>query len=170
MRGTSLPLAFWSIGKRMSGVALPFCSIRLIGRKPLPAAYPQQLKTPGDHLRKRRLDLGILQKDVAQQIGVSKATITNWESDHNFPELRFIPAIIEFLDYWPYDTPTDNLGQQIVAKRTRQRLSQKELARLLGVDPSTLRRWEGSRGQPLMKHRVRVMAFLSGQVLDEYGF
>ena len=121
----------------------------------------------GDHLRKRRLDFGLLQKDIALKIGVNKATITNWEINHNYPELRFIPAIIEFLGYWPYDTPADNLGQQIIAKRTKLGLSQKELAQRLGVDPSTLGRWEQGKGQPLLKHRVRVMIFLSGQVLDE---
>ena len=48
-------------------------------------------------------------------------------------------------------------------------LAKKELSRYLGVDPSTLRRWEHGKGQPLVKYRERVMTFLSGQVLDEYG-
>ncbi len=111
----------------------------------------------GNHLRKRRLDLGILQKDVAQKIGVNKATITNWELNHNFPKLRYIPVIIEFLGYWPIDTQTENLGQKIVAARSKLGLSQKKLAFRLGVDPSTLRRWEHNIGQPLLKHRERVM-------------
>ena len=89
---------------------MPFCHIQLTGRKPLPPFYPKELITLGDHLRKRRLDLGLLQKDVANKIGVNKATITNWELNHTFPEIRYIPAIIEFLGYWPYDTPVDNLG------------------------------------------------------------
>ena len=146
---------------------MPFCYIQLTGRKPLNTAYPKQLTTLGDHLRKRRLDLDLLQREVAVQLGVDDSTITNWELNHNFPELRFIPAIIEFLGYWPYDTPADNLGQQIVHTRTRLGLSQKELARNLGVAPSTLGRWEQNKGQPLMKHRERLMAFLSGLVLDE---
>ena len=146
---------------------MPFCYIQLTGHKPLPTAYPKELKTLGDHLRKRRLDLGILQKDVAQKIGVNKATITNWELSHNFPELRYIPGIIEFLGYWPYDTQAENLGQQIIAKRTKLGLSQKELACLINVDASTLRRWEQNVGQPSLKHRERMMAFLSCQVLDK---
>ena len=122
----------------------------------------------GDHLRKRRLDLGLLQKEVAKKIGVNKSTITNWELNHNYPELRYIPAIIDFLGYWPYDTPADNLGQQIIAKRTMLGLSQKELARNLGVDPSTLGRWEQDKGQPLLKHRERLMSFLSSQISEGY--
>ena len=103
------------------------------------------------------------------KIGVTESTITNWELNHNYPKLRFIPAIIEFLGYWSIDTPGDNLGLQILAKRTMLGLSQKELARNLGVDPSTLGRWEQGKVEPLMKHRERVMTFLSGQVVDENG-
>jgi hypothetical protein len=47
---------------------LPCCQIRLKAQKPLPSAYPQTLKTLGDHLRKRRLDLQLFQKDVAQML------------------------------------------------------------------------------------------------------
>ena len=115
----------------------------------------------GDHIRKRRLDMGLLQKEVAIILGADGATITNWELNHNFPQLRFIPTIIEFLGYWPYDTPGDNLGQEIIAKRIKLGLTQKELALLLDVDPSTLGRWEQGRGQPLLKHRKRLMDFLS---------
>ena len=120
---------------------MPFCHIQLTGHKRLPTTYPHQLKTLGDHIRKRRLDLALQQKDIAKDIGVNKATIANWELNHNFPELRYIPVIIEFLGYWPYDTPSNNLGQQIVAKRTKLGLNQRELADYLGVDPSTPGRW-----------------------------
>ena len=123
----------------------------------------------GDHLRKRRLDLGLLQKDIAKEIDVNKSTITNWEINHKYPELRFIPAIIEFLGYWPYDTPGDNLGQQIVAARRKLGLSQKKLAFRLGVDPGTLARWENNVRQLSLKNYEKVMAFLSDKVLDENG-
>ena len=63
-------------------VALPFCHVRLTARKPSPAAYPKEMKTLGDHLRKRRLDLGLLQREVADRLGVTKDTIHNWESNH----------------------------------------------------------------------------------------
>ena len=53
----------------MLTVALPFCKIELKAPKPLyPIGYPQILKTLGDHIRKKRLDLGLLQRDVAKMI------------------------------------------------------------------------------------------------------
>ena len=116
-----------------------------------------------------RLDLGLLQQDVARILEADESTITNWEINNTFPRHSYNPAIVKFLGYWPYDIPARNLGQQIVTKRTKLGLSQKELAHHLGVDPSTLGRWEHNGGQPLLKHRKRLMAFLSSQVLDENG-
>jgi transcriptional regulator with XRE-family HTH domain len=57
------------------------------------------LKTLGDHLRKRRLDLGLLQREVAQKLQVNQMTICNWEINRTSPQLRFIPRIITFLGY-----------------------------------------------------------------------
>jgi transcriptional regulator with XRE-family HTH domain len=39
--------------------------------------YPDALVTLGDHIRKRRLDLGLRQRDVAAQFGVNVNTVTN---------------------------------------------------------------------------------------------
>ena len=64
-------------GGRRDIPALPFCHARLKGPPPLPPAYPQVLLTIGDHLRKRRLDLGLLQRKLAA--GVNESTVTNWE-------------------------------------------------------------------------------------------
>jgi hypothetical protein len=46
-------------------VALPFCHVQLTARKQLLPAYPHELRTLGDHLRKPRIDLGLLQSNVA---------------------------------------------------------------------------------------------------------
>ena len=113
--------------------ALPSCHIRLTGRKLLPAAYPRELSTLGDHLRKRRLDLGLLQKELADELGVDEMTICNWETNRTSPQLRFIPRIITFLGSVPDDTQVGGLGQQIVAARCRLGFSQRELARRLGA-------------------------------------
>src|SRR6266511_2668936 len=59
--------------------ALPFCHVTLRGRKPLPRAYPGSVRTLGDHLCRRRLDLGLLQREVAERLGADECTVTNWE-------------------------------------------------------------------------------------------
>ena len=73
---------------------LPFCHIQPTAGKPLPPAYPRELKALGDHLRKRRLDLGLLQRDVAEQLQVNQMTVCNWETNCTFPQLLMIPPLI----------------------------------------------------------------------------
>ena len=58
--------------------------------------YPANPKTIGEHIRKRRMDLGLEQKEVARIIGVTESTIWNWENGCN-PAKRFTGKIEGFL-------------------------------------------------------------------------
>jgi len=108
---------------------------------------PTQPQTVGDHIRRRRLALKMLQGEVAGQIGVDKTTIFNWEANTASPEIRYMPAIIRFLGYNPL--PEGNgWGERLVRQRTTLGLSQKEAAQRLGVDPGTLARWERGEREP----------------------
>ena len=52
--------------------------------------------TLGDHLRRRRIELGLYQKDVAAMLDVTASTIWNWE--HGWPiGKRLICRIVRFL-------------------------------------------------------------------------
>jgi predicted transcriptional regulator len=53
------------------------------GNQPDALPYPDTLQTIGDHLRKKRLDLCLRQRDVATQLGVTVNTVTNWEKHHS---------------------------------------------------------------------------------------
>jgi transcriptional regulator with XRE-family HTH domain len=118
---------------------LPFT---LTGQKPLERAIPEKLVTLGDHLKKRRLDMGLYQKDVAVAIGVDTCTIANWEKGRTQPELRFVPRITEFLGYASPQPHPNTLGEQIKQYRILRGISQKELAKQIGIDPGTLSRLE----------------------------
>lgn len=76
-------------------VALPFCHFELLASRPKPSQYPKQINSLGDQIRARRLDLKLLQKQVAEQIGVHELTITGWERNATVPEVRYMPAIIQ---------------------------------------------------------------------------
>ena len=98
----------------------------------------------------RRLDLNLLQNQVANQIGVHELTITNWEVNATVPEVRYIPAIIQFLGYNPLPAAI-TLPERLASARRALGLSQRKMAARLGVDPATLMGWEAGRHQPTGK-------------------
>lgn len=98
----------------------------------------------------RRLDLKLLQKQVADQIGVHEQTITGWEGNATIPEVRYLPAIIEFLGYNPLPA-ANSLAERLATARRALGLSQPKMAVMLGVDPATLMGWEAGRHQPTGK-------------------
>ncbi|HAH31128.1 MAG TPA: hypothetical protein DCL44_02320 [Elusimicrobia bacterium] len=81
--------------RRLYGIIYPL-------QRPLNPAYPKVLTTLGNHIHKRRLDLGLSQGQVSQILGVGKESVYNWETGKNAPEVRFIPKIYNFLGYVPY--------------------------------------------------------------------
>jgi transcriptional regulator with XRE-family HTH domain len=99
--------------------------------------YPKEIKTIGDHLKKRGLDLGLLQKDVAKKLNVTLCTIHNWERQRNSPKIWFFALITKFLGYDLFDEP-ESFPESLKTFQLRMGLSQKEQAAKLGVDPGTL--------------------------------
>jgi DNA-binding XRE family transcriptional regulator len=77
--------------------ALPFSGWVLRAQKPFPKGYPKSPKTLEEHLKRRRLDLGMQMKELAALLGVHPATIRNWEHGRSTADLRSIPAAIQFL-------------------------------------------------------------------------
>jgi hypothetical protein len=75
--GRALFLPFWSgvLANRQRNLipAFPFCHVTLRRWKPR-HGYPDTSATLGEHLKKRRLDRGLRQRDVAEFLGVSKQT------------------------------------------------------------------------------------------------
>ena len=127
--------------------------------KPNPA-YPKVLNTLGDHMKKRRYELGLRQIDAGKQIEVTADTILNWETNACPPSIRYMPGIIAFLGYDPYPPP-QTLGEQIVARRRWLGLSRKRLAKKLGVDEGALARWEKGVSRPTGSQFEIVEHFLN---------
>jgi transcriptional regulator with XRE-family HTH domain len=128
---------------------------RVLGR---PAStYPKELRSIGDHIRSRRLDLGLIQTEVAKRLGVTAFTVTNWERNHTIPATRLVPRLVEFLGYVPFESG-ETLPQRIRAYRFFHGLSQTQLAELIKVDPSTVWRWEaGNNPAPTLVPRLEKL-------------
>jgi transcriptional regulator with XRE-family HTH domain len=131
----------------------------------MPSCYPKSLKSLGDHIRKRRLDLNFLQREAAAKIGVSEATIFNWENSNTTPSLSSTPKIIAFLGYNPDNFIGKTLGEQLKNKRRKLGISQRWLAKLLGVDFSTLGQWERGETQPMKRSCEIIQNFLNDEVI-----
>lgn len=70
-----------------------------------------------------------------------------------------MPAIIGFLGYNPLP-PATTPAEELVRRRTILGLSQKEAAKRIGVDPSTLAKWERGEREPTGRFLGRVKGFL----------
>jgi transcriptional regulator with XRE-family HTH domain len=93
---------------------LPFCKIELTAKKLLNPAYPKALNTLGDQIRKRRLDLKLMQKQAAEIIGTNETSLMTWERNQRVPSISFIPKIIKFLGYLPYNKTPNDLPPDVV--------------------------------------------------------
>ena len=60
---------------------------------------PTEILTIGDHIRAKRVHLGLSQSQVAKKIGVTPDAITNWELNRNEPRISYMPKIIACLLY-----------------------------------------------------------------------
>ena len=141
------------------GVSYPFTNITLSAQKPPHPAYPDVISTIGDHIRKRRLDLGLLQKEVAERIGVDADTIMHWERNRRAPKIQYVPKIIDFLGYVPFSMG-ESFPEKLKAYRKLRGLTQQQLADVLGVVLPTVQTWESGIHQPMPKMRERVLGVI----------
>ena len=133
---------------------LPFGPKLLKSLKPRP--WVLLPRTLGEHLKKRRMELGLLQRDLRLRFKLEKETYANWEKDRCYPAMKHWPGIIEFLGYDP-DPGPKTIGDRILAYRRRHGLSRVAMARHLSVDEATLWRWETDRRQPECERHISAI-------------
>ncbi|MFN0314181.1 MAG: helix-turn-helix domain-containing protein [Burkholderiales bacterium] len=121
-------------------------------------------QTIGEHIKKRRLELGLTQQEAATRLGVTPFTVLHWETGatKTIP-VKAMPGIIAFLGYDPFPK-AETIGGQIKAYRRKTGLSLRQFADQLGVDASTIRNWEWGQVILLRAHRELVANFLDAGV------
>lgn len=85
-----------SFGKRVS-----YYTLSLLRPILPPKGYPVAPVTIGEHLRKKRLDLGLTQDATGLRLGVTGSTVWNWEHGQN-PDSKHHSKITQFLGYTPF--------------------------------------------------------------------
>jgi transcriptional regulator with XRE-family HTH domain len=146
--------------------ALPFChlQIKVLHRQAPDNWITTQTcvtnpKTLGEHLRKRRLELHLLQGQVAKRLGVHKMSIQNWELGLGKPKNKHIPAIVQFLGYKPIPIP-EAFPKQLVYYRCMLGMTQEELAEVLKVNSCSIGRWETGKGLPQAQTMAAIQTLL----------
>ena len=115
-----------------------------------------ELKTTADKIRYYRYKKGLLQRDVADHVGIERTTYHDYEAnERDYYPLEILEQIAEFLEVEFADLLDDynaflcsGQAQQLKALRKRLGLTQKAFAKQIGVNPTTYKRWE--RGQARM--------------------
>ena len=121
-----------------------------------PAGYPNIFNHLGDHLRAKRLDLGLQIQQLAARLDSDEGSVTCWEKGSCRPSLRKLPKILASIGYDPRPSAL-TLGGRLRKFRTALGLSTREFAGKLGVDQSTLEGWERGEQAPIDRfHRVII--------------
>ncbi len=89
------------------------------------------LETIGDHVRARRLDLGLGFEEAADQIGCSVWSLINWEVRGCGVSIRKMPAVLAFLGYDPHPPPS-TLSELLRALRRQGGITAAKLAERSG--------------------------------------
>lgn len=115
--------------------------------------------------------MGLLQGQVAAELGVDETTVYNWENHRVAPSVSLIPQIIRFLGYCPY-IPALPISGKLRMWRQSLGYSQKKIAEALQIDEGTWRRWEADLRAPAPKYLGSIklfLGYLAGQIITESG-
>lgn len=112
-------------------------------KKPPVSGFPWNPKTLGQHIFKKRIELGLTQFQVARQLGLGLQTISHWELEDNVPNISKYPAIINFLGYYPFTTD-ETEGGKIVRYRYENGISQKRFARMMKTSVAVVKMLESN--------------------------
>jgi transcriptional regulator with XRE-family HTH domain len=167
---------------------LPFCDRRVsVPRKDVAPVWTRSFpiskepKTLGEHLKKKRFQLGLRQEQSAAKLGVSCKTLSDWETSRIFPSLTLQPRIVEYLGYDPFNVPAVEMpkgnethgvaflaldskattGQRIRGWRIGLKKTRKQMAAEMGVSVKTLWGWENDLWLPIFaKEKLTAKGFL----------
>lgn len=114
---------------------------------------PAKIDTVSDKLKYYRYQKSMLQKDVAKAIGMDRGTYSGYEEnvrDFYPPDMMYkISVLFEVDVYKLLDDYNrflyDGQGQQIKAIRKQLKITQQDLAKMMNVDLTKIKRWEQNK-------------------------
>ena len=127
-----------------------------------PKGYPANPVTIGEHIRNKRLDCNLKQSEISRIIGVSEATIWNWEN-RTMPDIKHVPSIIRYLEYVPFDRPENtSIFEKLRYYKLINGLTIKQPAKEIGWHHEQLMDWMGGKVRPCKQNLEMINKFLNG--------
>ncbi len=140
---------------------MPFCRQTPLTLKALRAKdYSENPQTLGEHLKKRRRELGLFQREAAERMGIGTDTYGNWEKGKTEPVAAQFWPVVEFLGYDPTPAPKF-LAERLEGKRRLLGATFAQVAMYLGWDPGTLTRYLNGTWRMSPARAAKLEAFLS---------
>lgn len=127
--------------------------------------YSEHPKTLGEHLKKRRRELGLLQREAAARMGILTDTYLNWEKGHTEPAPSQFRPVVAFLGFDP-SPPPKTLAERLEAKRRATGVTFGQVAKYLGWDEGTLTRYLNGTWRIPAIRRAALEVLLSAKSTD----
>ena len=90
----------------------------------------------------------LLQRDVADIIGVSTDCISYWENGKSEPQLKHFPRLTSFLGFSPFLANDKTFSGRLKNYRLSRGLSYRQLGALVGVHGTAVSSWENGKNAP----------------------
>jgi len=113
-------------------------------------------------LKKRRRELDLLQREVAERMDIGTDTYANWEKGKTEPVAAQFRPVVEFLGYDPTPAP-ETLAERLKAKRRQLGVTFSQVARYFGWDEGTLTPYLNGTWRVPSARADELEAFLSRQ-------
>ncbi|MFY0630028.1 MAG: helix-turn-helix domain-containing protein [Flavobacteriaceae bacterium] len=116
-------------------VSLPICPIEIHTTRRQAEDYPKSLNTLADHIKAKRLDQRLSQKQLAKILDVKVQTFWTWETMGANPLPIMMKRIVIWLGYVPMIGRDKNmLSGQLYTFRMNHGYTQKHIAEILRID------------------------------------
>ena len=141
---------------------MPYVPMRLKALKL--KGYPDNPTTLGEHLKKKRKELGLTRREAGIRMGASARTVFEIEyGRRSMPSMPIYSKVIAFIGYYPY--PITTIGERLLMLRRKHGWTLKQAARVIGCNCEAWRHWEKDQPIRYSAHRMLVAKLLG---LSEY--
>lgn len=128
-----------------------------------------------DNLKRLRIERGLTQQQVGEQLGTSKQAYSYWESGQHTPRFETIKKLANIFgvttekiteDYaQPYDeSETASFTERLISLRKEKGVNQTEIAKGLHISQQSYSQWESGNRSPSQKTLEKLAKFFNVSV------